>query len=80
METGLGYRAGCLPYCDADRPDLITHVLTTVATTHDSLMGPVIQQDLADRDLLPGTHLLDSGYVDSDLLVTGLTRWGNYRH
>jgi transposase len=36
-------------------------------------MGPAIQQDLADRDLLPGTHLLDSGYVDADLLVTAQT-------
>lgn len=29
-----------------------------------------IQQDLADRDLLPATHLLDSGYVHADLLVS----------
>ena len=33
-------------------------------------MGPPIVQDLAARDLLPGTHLLDSGYVDADFLVT----------
>jgi transposase len=33
-------------------------------------MGPVIAQDLATRDLLPGTHLFDSGYVDADFLVT----------
>jgi transposase len=33
-------------------------------------MGPPIIQDLAARDLLPGTHLLDSGYVDADCLVT----------
>ncbi len=56
--------------CDADHPNLITQVMTTPATTQDRVMGPAIQQDLADRDLLPGTHLLDSGYVDADLLVT----------
>jgi transposase len=56
--------------CKVHLPDLITQVLTTPATTQDSVMGPTIQQDLADRDLLPGTHLLDSGYVDADLLVT----------
>ncbi len=39
-------------------------------------MGPTIQQDLADRDLLPGTHLLDSGYVDSELLVSAQTERG----
>jgi len=27
-------------------------------------------RDLAMRDLLPGTHFLDSGYVDADFLVT----------
>ena len=48
--------------------------MTTPATTQDSVMGLAIQQDLADRDLLPGTHLLDSGYVDADLLVTAQTQ------
>jgi hypothetical protein len=33
-------------------------------------MGPAIAHDLAARDLLPGTHLLDSGYVDADFRVT----------
>jgi transposase len=32
-------------------------------------MGPPIVQDVAARDLLPGTHLCDSGYVDADCLV-----------
>jgi transposase len=52
------------------QPDLITQVLTTPATTQDSVMGPTVHRDLAQRELLPGTHLLDSGYVDADLLVT----------
>jgi len=66
----VGYKLHVTETCDADRPDLITHVLTTPATTQDCVMGPAIQQDLAERDLLPATHLLDSGYVDSDLLVS----------
>jgi hypothetical protein len=33
-------------------------------------MGPPIVQDLAARDLLLGTHLLDSGSVDAAFLVT----------
>ena len=60
--------------CDPDHPDLITQVITTPATTPDCVMGPTIEQDLAARDLLPGTHLLDSGYVDADLLVTAQTQ------
>ena len=58
---------------DADPPDLLTQVMTTPATTPDRVMGPAIQQDLAERDLLPGTHVLDSGSVDADLLVTAQT-------
>jgi transposase len=33
-------------------------------------MGPAIVHDLAARDLWPGAHLLESGYVDADFLVT----------
>jgi len=66
----VGYKVHLSETCDVDRPDLITQVITTPATTQDSDMGPAIQQNLADRDLLPGTHLLDSGYVDSQLLVS----------
>jgi transposase len=69
----VGYKVHLTETCDADHPDLITQVMTTPATTQDSVMGPAIQQDLADRALLPGTHLLDSGYVDADLLVTAQT-------
>src|SRR5919201_6906499 len=69
----VGYKLHLSETCDADHPDLITQVMTTPATTQDSVMGPAIPQDLADRDLLPGTHLLDSGYVDADLLVTAQT-------
>jgi len=55
--------------CEWGQPDLMTQVLTTPATTPDCTMGPAIAHDLAARDLLPGTHLLDSGYVDADFLV-----------
>jgi transposase len=49
-------------------------VLTTLSTTPDYVMGPPIQQELAGRDLLPGHHLLDAGYVDAELLVTAQSR------
>jgi transposase len=51
-------------------PDLITQGLTTPSTTPGWTMGPPIVQELAARDLLPGTHLFDSGDVDADFLVT----------
>jgi transposase len=70
----VGYKLHLTETCDVGQPDLITQVLTTPATTQDSVMGPTIHRDLAQRELLPGTHLLDSGYVDADLLVTAQTQ------
>jgi transposase len=66
----VGYKHHLTETCEPEHPDLITQVLTTPATTPDCTMGPPIVQDLAARDLLPGTHLFDSGYVDADFLVT----------
>jgi transposase len=69
----VGYKVHLTETCDDDQSHLVTQVLTTAAPTPDCAMGPTIQQDLAHRDLLPGTHLLDSGYVDAELLVTAQT-------
>jgi transposase len=66
----VGYKLHLSETCEPEPPDLITQVMTTPATTPDCTMGPPIVQDLAARDLLPGTHLFDSGYVDADCLVT----------
>jgi transposase len=65
----VGYKLHLSETCEPAYPDLMTQVLTTPSTTPDCPMGPPILQDLAARDLLPGTHLLDSGYVDADFLV-----------
>jgi transposase len=67
---GVGYQLHLTETCEPGQPDLIPQVLTTPATTPDGTMGPAVAHDLAARDLLPGTHLLDSGYVDADFLVT----------
>jgi hypothetical protein len=67
---GVGYTVHLTETCDADQPVFITQVGTPPATTQDSVIGPAIQQDVADRDLLPGPHVLDSGDVDADFLVT----------
>jgi hypothetical protein len=66
----VGYKVHLSETCDEGYPDLITQVNTTLATTSDFVMGAPIEQELAARDLLPGTHLLDSGYVVADLLVS----------
>jgi hypothetical protein len=77
MKRGLqwvGYQVPRTETCDDGPPHLLTQVLTTPATTPDGVMGPAIQHDLATRDLLPSTHLLDGGDVDAELLVTAQTR------
>jgi transposase len=85
----VGYKVHLTETCDAGQPHLITQVLTTPATTPDCVMGPTLQQDLAQRNLLPGVHLLDGGYVDAELLVTAQTAhqievggppFGSYSH
>jgi hypothetical protein len=48
-------------------------VATVPATTNDVEMTAVIQADLAARDLLPGAHLLDAGYVSAQHLGTSAT-------
>jgi Transposase DDE domain len=68
-----GYQVHRTETCDADHPDLITQVMTTPATPPARVMGPAIQQDLAARDLRPGTHVLDSGSVEAAFLVTAQT-------
>ena len=75
----VGYKVHLTETCDEGQPHLITQVLTTPATTPDCVMGPTIHQDLAQRDLLPSTHLLDGGYVDAELLVTAQTRASDRR-
>ncbi len=64
-----GYKVHLTETCDADSPDLITHVETTAATVADSTMIPTIHAHLAARDMLPAEHVVDCGYTASDHLV-----------
>jgi hypothetical protein len=70
----VGYRAHLTETCDDEAPHLITQVATVPATTNDVEMTAPIQADLAARDLLPGEHLLDSGYVDAQILRSSAAR------
>lgn len=65
-----GYKVHLTETCDDDRPHLITNVETTPATTNDVCVTDTIHAHLAVRDLLPAEHLLDTGYVAADVLVT----------
>jgi transposase len=66
-----GYKVHLTESCDEELPHLIVNVETTPATTTDYEMTPEIHAHLAERDLLPGEHLLDTGYMSADNLVDG---------
>jgi transposase len=59
-----------------ERPNIITGVATTDATVPDVAMTEPIHAALAERELLPAQHYLDSGYPSAALLVDSLHRWG----
>ena len=57
-------------------PNLITHVATTGATVTDNQMTSVIDDELAGKNLAPGRHYLDSGYLSAARVVSELARHG----
>ncbi|GHO47429.1 transposase [Ktedonospora formicarum] len=48
---------------------MITHVETTPGPFSDGGVVSTIHEDLAEKELLPGQHLVDSGYVTVAILV-----------
>ncbi len=65
-----GYKVHLTETCEEGGPHLITNVETTPATTNDVELTSIIHTHLAAHDLLPHEHLVDTGYVDADHLVT----------
>ena len=76
--TWLGYKVHLTETCAREEgeqaeapacPHLIVQVQTTVAPVQDVEVTATIQEDLAKRDLVPEEQIVDTGYVDADLLV-----------
>jgi len=57
-------------------PNLITSVATTDATVTDNQMTEPVHDTLAARNLVPGRHYADSGYLSAALVVSALATWG----
>jgi len=68
--TWTGYKVHLTETCEADAPHLITHVETTEATLPDGSVVDTIHADLAQCQLLPDEHLVDTAYVTSANLVS----------
>jgi transposase len=64
-----GYKVHLTETCDADTPNLITHVETRPSTEPDHETVDTLHHDLAEKDCLPGEHLVDQGYMSVDLLL-----------
>lgn len=74
--TWVGYKGQLTEACDDDGPPLITHVETTTAPTQDGAVTGCIHAALREHDLLPTVHLVDTGFLDAELLVNSHQEYG----
>jgi transposase len=72
----VGYKVHATETCDDDQPHLITQVTTTPAPAADVEQLAPIQDDLADKGVLPSQHLVDGGYVCGRTLVRSRDGYG----
>jgi transposase len=72
----VGYKVHLTETCEPDTPNLITHVETTPAPVADGALTATIHAALAGKQLLPDEHLVDTGYVDAELLVASQQDYG----
>ena len=72
----IGYMVNLSESCDDESVHLITHVETTDAITSEANMTEVIHHALQEKTLLPDQHLVDTAYVDAELLVNSQEQFG----
>jgi len=64
-----GYVVHMTESCDAELPNLITHVETRPAATSDVEVVDEIHNALAEKSLLPDEHYVDAGYTSAATLL-----------
>ena len=74
--TWLGYKVHLTEACADDLPHLITNVHTTAAPASDNDALPAIHAALAEAELLPSTHLVDTDYVEAKRLIESRETYG----
>ncbi|HLL32616.1 MAG TPA: IS1182 family transposase [Streptomyces sp.] len=72
----VGYKVALTETCEDDLPNLLTHVATTPAPTADGEVTPQVHTDLQEKGLLPAVHLVDTGFLDAELLVESRRQYG----
>jgi transposase len=66
----VGYKVHVSETCEPQELHLITNVEISPAPVADGDMTESIHQSLENNNLLPNKHIVDTGYLDAELLVT----------
>jgi transposase len=72
----VGYKVHLTETCEAETVHLITHVETSSAVEQDVSVTERIHAALDAKGILPGEHLLDTGYIGAELLVNAKEDYG----
>ncbi len=72
----VGYKVHLTETCEDDLPHLITNVETMSGPAADGAATPQIHAALQQRGLLPRTHIVDTGFLDAELLVESQDHYG----
>jgi transposase len=64
-----GHKVFVTESCDEDSPPLITHVETTGASLSEIHQTKIAHQSLQKKQLLPKEHLVDTGFIDAELIT-----------
>lgn len=63
-----GYKVYLTETCDEDLPRIITNVETSSAPVADFDLTEPIHQALERKKLLPAVHIVDTGFIDAELM------------
>jgi transposase len=72
----IGYKVHVTESCETDALHLITHVETTAGPIADGAVTTAIYEALQAKQLLPQRHIVDTGYLDAELLLTSQRAYG----
>ena len=72
----VGYKVALTETCEDDAPNLITHVETVPGPIADGTLTPRVHRALQQQGRLPRVHLVDSGFLDAELLVASRRDFG----
>lgn len=72
----VGYRIHITETCEEGLPNIITDVQSAPGPVADGDATPIIHEALKEKDLLPETQFVDTGYLDAELLAESRKNYG----